>query len=284
VVEPQVDVQRRWVSLGLRPWCRLLGLARSACPAALLGATALNDTAGSTATVPTPSAASACRWRPLDLTRDSGGEAAAQVTGELGRRISVHVVELAERGARAASVGLVLSQLAKEGKTCPLQGLGELGRHRAPAGLVFWWGSRSRSGAVAGHPGALLACDQSARCRTGIAGLCAGRPVLSQFHQAVRRPVRHRGRCRQLCTGWTQNSSLKRLVLPSSRPPRCTACLPPACPVQGRHRRAVRRTTGASPVSSGCAPAYPAQRPASPTLHRLDAKFFPRTASSPPEL
>jgi hypothetical protein len=37
-------------------------------------------------------------------------------------------VELAERGARAAPVGLVLSHLAEEGETRPLQGLGEPGR------------------------------------------------------------------------------------------------------------------------------------------------------------
>jgi hypothetical protein len=37
----------------------------------------------------------------------------------------VHVVELTERGTRAASVGLVLSRLAKENETRPLQGLGD---------------------------------------------------------------------------------------------------------------------------------------------------------------
>jgi hypothetical protein len=39
----------------------------------------------------------------------------------------MHVVELAERGARAAPVGLVLSYLAEEDETCPLQGLGDPG-------------------------------------------------------------------------------------------------------------------------------------------------------------
>jgi hypothetical protein len=39
----------------------------------------------------------------------------------------MHVVELAERGARAALVGLVLGHLAKEDETRPLQGLGDLG-------------------------------------------------------------------------------------------------------------------------------------------------------------
>jgi hypothetical protein len=39
----------------------------------------------------------------------------------------MHVVELAERGARAAPVDLVLSHLAEEDETCPLQGLGDPG-------------------------------------------------------------------------------------------------------------------------------------------------------------
>jgi hypothetical protein len=39
----------------------------------------------------------------------------------------MHVIELAERGARAAPVGLVLSHLAKENEARPLQGLGDLG-------------------------------------------------------------------------------------------------------------------------------------------------------------
>jgi hypothetical protein len=39
----------------------------------------------------------------------------------------MHVVELAERSARAAPVGLVLSHLAEEDETRPLQGLGDPG-------------------------------------------------------------------------------------------------------------------------------------------------------------
>jgi hypothetical protein len=39
----------------------------------------------------------------------------------------MHVVELAERGARAAPVGLVLSHPTEEDKTRPLQGLGDPG-------------------------------------------------------------------------------------------------------------------------------------------------------------
>jgi hypothetical protein len=47
--------------------------------------------------------------------------------GQLGRCISMHVVELAERGARAAPLCLVLSHLAEEDETRPLQGLGDPG-------------------------------------------------------------------------------------------------------------------------------------------------------------
>jgi hypothetical protein len=50
-----------------------------------------------------------------------------QVTSELGWCISMHVVELAERGARTAPAGLVLGQLAEEDKARPLQGLGDPG-------------------------------------------------------------------------------------------------------------------------------------------------------------
>jgi hypothetical protein len=39
----------------------------------------------------------------------------------------MHVVELAECGARAALVGLILSHLAEEDETRPLQGLGDPG-------------------------------------------------------------------------------------------------------------------------------------------------------------
>jgi hypothetical protein len=40
----------------------------------------------------------------------------------------MHVVELAERGTRAAPVGLVLCHLAEEDEARPLQGLGDPGR------------------------------------------------------------------------------------------------------------------------------------------------------------
>jgi hypothetical protein len=64
----------------------------------------------------------------LDLARACGGEAAPQITSELGRRISMRVVELTERGARVAPVDLVLSHLAEEDETRLLQGLGDPGR------------------------------------------------------------------------------------------------------------------------------------------------------------
>jgi hypothetical protein len=39
----------------------------------------------------------------------------------------MHVIELAECGAHAALVGLVLSHLAEEDETCSLQGFGDPG-------------------------------------------------------------------------------------------------------------------------------------------------------------
>jgi hypothetical protein len=46
---------------------------------------------------------------------------------KLGRCVSMHVVELAERGAHTAPVGLVLGHLAEEDEARPLQGLSDLG-------------------------------------------------------------------------------------------------------------------------------------------------------------
>jgi hypothetical protein len=63
----------------------------------------------------------------LDLARACGGKAAPQITSELGRHISMRIVELIERGARVAPVDLVLSHLAEEDETRPLQGLGDPG-------------------------------------------------------------------------------------------------------------------------------------------------------------
>jgi hypothetical protein len=62
MVKPQVDVQRRWASLGLRPWRWHWDLAWPACSAILLGATALRVAAWSTATLSAPSTPSVCRW------------------------------------------------------------------------------------------------------------------------------------------------------------------------------------------------------------------------------
>jgi hypothetical protein len=73
-----------------------------------------------------PSTALACRWRPLDLARAHGDEAAPRVMSKLDRCVSMHVVELAERGARTALVDLILSHLAKEYEARPLQGLRNL--------------------------------------------------------------------------------------------------------------------------------------------------------------
>jgi hypothetical protein len=62
----------------------------------------------------------------------------------------MHVITLAERGACAAPVGLVLSYLAEEDETCPLQGLGDPGgvndaadgcaqvHHRDVRGVLLW--------------------------------------------------------------------------------------------------------------------------------------------------
>jgi hypothetical protein len=119
VVKPQVDVQRRWTSLGLRPWRWRRDLAWPARCAALLGAVALGVAARSTAALSASSAVSARRWRPLDLARARSGEAAPQVMSELGRCVSMHVVELVECGACAAPVSLVLSHLAEEDETRP---------------------------------------------------------------------------------------------------------------------------------------------------------------------
>jgi hypothetical protein len=47
--------------------------------------------------------------------------------GELGRCMSMHVIEFAERGTCMAPVCLVLSHLAKENEARPLQGLGDPG-------------------------------------------------------------------------------------------------------------------------------------------------------------
>jgi hypothetical protein len=69
---------------------------------------------------------------------------------KLGRCVSMHVVELTERGARTAPVGLILSHLAEEDETRPLQGLDDLGgvddavewcaqvHHEDVRGVMLW--------------------------------------------------------------------------------------------------------------------------------------------------
>jgi hypothetical protein len=94
----------------------------------LLGVAASGVAARSTTALFTPSAALACRWRPLDLARAHGDEAAPRVMSNLGRCISMRVVELTERGARTAPVDFILSHLAEEDEAHPLQGLGDPGR------------------------------------------------------------------------------------------------------------------------------------------------------------
>jgi hypothetical protein len=112
VVKPQVDVQRRWASLGLRRWHWHRDLAWPACSATLLDAAALGVAAWKTAALSAPSAASACSWGLLDLAGAHGCEATPQIASELGQCLSMHIVELAEHGSRAAPVGLVLDVYA----------------------------------------------------------------------------------------------------------------------------------------------------------------------------
>jgi hypothetical protein len=120
MVKPQVDVQRRWASLGLRRWHWHRDLAWPACSATLLDTAALGVVAWNTAALSAPSVASACRWELLDLAGAYGCEATPQIASELGWCVSMHIVELAERGARAAPIGLVLSYLVEEDKAHPL--------------------------------------------------------------------------------------------------------------------------------------------------------------------
>jgi hypothetical protein len=53
--------------------------------------------------------------------------AALLAADKLVRHVSMHVVELAERGAHAASCSLLLGRPAEENEACPLQGLCNLG-------------------------------------------------------------------------------------------------------------------------------------------------------------
>jgi hypothetical protein len=126
VVKPQMDVQGRLASLRLQPWRRRRDLAWPASSAGLLGAAASGIAARSTTALSVPSVALACRWRPLDLAKAHGDEAAPRVMSKLDRCISMHVVELTERGARTTPIDLILSRLAEEYEARPLQGLRNL--------------------------------------------------------------------------------------------------------------------------------------------------------------
>jgi hypothetical protein len=124
VVKPQVDVQSR--RAGLRPWplCWHRDMAWPACSANLLGTVASGVAARSMTALSAPSTALACRWRPPDLARAHGGEARPRVMCRFGRCVSMHVIELAERGARPALSFFLLGHLAEENEAHPLQGPG----------------------------------------------------------------------------------------------------------------------------------------------------------------
>jgi hypothetical protein len=107
-----MDVQSRRAGLTLQPWRWCRDLARPASSASLLGAAASGIAARSMTAMSAPSAALACRWRPLDLARAHGNNATPRVMSKLNRCVSMHVVELAEGGARSTPVDLILSHLA----------------------------------------------------------------------------------------------------------------------------------------------------------------------------
>jgi hypothetical protein len=70
-----------------------------------------------------PPIALACRRQPLDLARARRSEsmAAPLAVSKLVRRVSMCVVELAERGAHAVSGVFILGHLAEEDEARPLQ-------------------------------------------------------------------------------------------------------------------------------------------------------------------
>jgi hypothetical protein len=129
VVKPQMDVQGRLANLRLQPWRRCWDWARLASSTSLLGTATSGVTAWGATALSAPPIAWACRWRPLDLARARGNEsiAALLAADKLFWRVSMHVVELAERGTRATPGGLLLGRLAEVNKARPLQGLRNLG-------------------------------------------------------------------------------------------------------------------------------------------------------------
>jgi hypothetical protein len=125
-----MDVQS-WLA-SLRPqlsrWHRdLMWLASSAC---LLGAAASGVAAWSMTALAASTWALAYRRRPLDLdpawacSRES--MAAPLAMSKLDWRVSMRVVELAERGAHAAPGVFVLGHLVEENEARPFQGLCDL--------------------------------------------------------------------------------------------------------------------------------------------------------------
>jgi hypothetical protein len=115
-----MDVEGRLASLRLQPWHRRRDLAWPASSTGLLDAAALGIAAWSMTALYAPSTALACRWRPLDLARAHGDEAALWVMSKLNWCVSMHVVELPERVARTTPVDLILSHLAEEYEARPL--------------------------------------------------------------------------------------------------------------------------------------------------------------------
>jgi hypothetical protein len=125
-----MDVQSRLASLRLQPWHWHWHLTWPAISASLLGTAASGVVAQSTTALSVPPIALACRRRPLDLAKAHGSEsmAAPLAMSKLIRRISMRIIELAERGAHAAPSDFVLGYLAEKNKAHPLQGLCNLDR------------------------------------------------------------------------------------------------------------------------------------------------------------
>jgi hypothetical protein len=94
---------------------------------------------------------------------------------------------------------------------CPVQPPGHY-RFGVLVGVQPW------PGVKAGSPGVLSGttlASASLPSADPVSPVCAPAvPVQVQFRRAVRRPVRHRGRRRRLCTGWVHELCFKRLFLP----------------------------------------------------------------------
>jgi hypothetical protein len=123
-----MDVQSWLASLRPLPWRWHRDLTWPAISASLLGAAASGVAAWSTTALSVPTMALACRRRPLDpaWARSSESMAAPLAMSDLNRRVSMCIVELTERGARAAPSVFILGHLAEENKAHPFQGLYDL--------------------------------------------------------------------------------------------------------------------------------------------------------------